>query len=111
MSLTGTQTFIMILAVALGAAITRFAPFWLFPESKAPSEHVLYLGRVLPAAMMGLLVVYCLRNVQPLQPPCAIPELLAVAAIVVVHKWKGNMFLSIGVSTVLYMVLVQVVFR
>ena len=71
---------------------------------------VLYLGRVLPPAMMGLLVVYCLKNVTWTAAPHGLPELLAIAAVALVHVWKGNVLLSIAGGTVLYMVLVQVVF-
>lgn len=110
MQLTGTQTFIMILAVAFGTMITRFTPFLLFPDSKEPPRAVSYLGKVLPPAMMGLLVVYCLRGVSFTGSTHGIPEIVAVAAIAALHKWKGNVLLSIGVGTVIYMVLVQMVF-
>ena len=111
MFLTPAQTMIMILAVALGTMITRFTPFLLFPDSKEPPKTVLYLGRVLPPAMMGLLVVYCLRNVSLIRSPHGIPELIAIAVIVVLHKWKENVLLSIGTGTVVYMLLVQLVFK
>lgn len=68
------------------------------------------LGRVLPPAMMGLLVVYCLRNVSLIRSPHGIPELIAIAVIVALHKWKENVLLSIGTGTVVYMLLVQLVF-
>ena len=110
MFLTPAQTMIMILAVALGTMITRFTPFLLFPDSKEPPKTVLYLGRVLPPAMMGLLVVYCLRNVSLIRSPHGIPELIAILFIVALHKWKKSTLLSIGGGTVLYMVLVQTIF-
>ena len=110
MFLTPAQTMIMILAVALGTMITRFTPFLLFPDSKEPPKTLLYLGSVLPPAMMGLLVVYCLRNVSLIRSPHGIPELIAIAVIVVLHKWKENVLLSIGTGTVVYMLLVQLVF-
>lgn len=84
--------------------------FLLFPDSKEPPKTVLYLGKVLPPAMMGLLVVYCLRNVSIIKSPHGIPELIAIAVIVVLHKWKENVLLSIGAGTVVYMLLVQLVF-
>ena len=59
MRLSGTETLIMILALAAGTQLTRWLPFWLFPENRRPPAVVLYLGRVLPPAVMGLLVVYC----------------------------------------------------
>ena len=110
MFLTPVQTLIMIFAVALGTMITRFTPFLLFPDSKEPPKVVTYLGKVLPPAVMGLLVVYCLRNVSVVRAPHGLPELIAIAVIVILHKWKGNVLLSIGAGTVLYMVLVQAVF-
>ena len=108
--LTTPQTWIMIIAVALGCAITRFTPFVLFPENKEPPKAIVYLGRVLPPAMMGLLVVYCLKSVSIADAPHGLPELISIVVLIVLHKWKGNVLLSIGVSTVLYMLLVQLVF-
>lgn len=110
MLLTPMQTVIMILAIALGTMATRFAPFILFPQSKQPSRLVIDLGRMLPPAMMGLLVVYCLRNVSVLTGTRGIPELISIVGIVLLHRWKNNVLLSIGVGTAIYMVLVQTVF-
>lgn len=110
MHLTAVQTVIMILAIALGTMITRFTPFLLFPERKEPPKIILYLGRVLPPAMMGLLVVYCLKAVSLTEAPHGLPELIAIAVIFLLHKWKGNVLLSIGGGTLVYMVLVQAVF-
>lgn len=107
MQLTHIQVLVTIFAVAGGAIITRFLPFILFPENKQTPKMVLYLGRVLPSAMMGLLVVYCLKGVSITQAPHGLPELVAIASIVVLHKWKNNVLFSIGGSTALYMVLVQ----
>ena len=110
MYLTPFQTIVMILAVAAGTQLTRWLPFWLFPENREPPPVVTYLGRVLPAAVMGLLVVYCLKNVTWTAAPHGIPELLCVAVAAVLHWWKGNNLLSIFGGTILYMVLVQAVF-
>ena len=110
MTLTTGQALTIVGAVTLGAIITRFLPFLLFPDSKPVPKVVEYLGRTLPAAMMGLLVVYCLRNVDIVAAPPGIPELIALAAVSALHLWKRNVLLSIGVGTVLYMVLVQAVF-
>lgn len=110
MTLTPLQTICIIAAVAAGTQLTRWLPFCLFPENRQPPAVVLYLGRVLPPAMMGLLVVYCLKNVAWTAAPHGLPELLAIAAVALVHVWKGNVLLSIAGGTVLYMVLVQVVF-
>ncbi len=110
MHLTPVETLITILALAAGVQLTRWLPFWLFPESKRPPAIVTYLGRVLPAAMMGLLVVYCLKSVTWLAAPHGAPELLGIAAVVVLHKWKDNVLLSIAGGTALYMLLIRVVF-
>lgn len=110
MQLTGIQTLCIIIAVAGGTMITRFSPFLLFPDSKEPPQIISYLGKVLPASMMGLLVVYCLKQVSVLQSPYGLPEFLSILFIVVLHKWKSNVLLSIGGGTVLYMLLVQMIF-
>lgn len=110
MKLTEAQTLIIIFAVAAGTMLTRFLPFIMFPENKKPPEIIHYLGKVLPPAMMGLLVVYCLKNVSILKSPHAIPEIIATVLIVFLHKWKNNVLISIGAGTIAYMFLVQVVF-
>lgn len=110
MRLTTVQTLVILLAVAAGTQITRWLPFVLFPEHREPPKVVAYLGRVLPAAMMGLLVVYCLRSVDLLSGSHGLPEAIAVAVIAVLHLWKRNVLLSIAGGTAVYMLLVQVVF-
>ena len=110
MPLTTVQILAIILAVSLGTQITRWLPFLLFPESKQPPKVVLYLGKVLPPAMMGLLVVYCLRSVDLLSGSHGLPEAIAVAVIAALHLWKRNVLLSIAGGTAVYMLLVQVVF-
>ena len=108
--MTMTQSLVTIGVIALGTALTRFLPFWLFPKGKSAPRIVAYLGKVLPCAVMGLLVVYCLKDVQPAAAPYGLPELIAVAATVGLHAWKKNTLLSVGAGTVLYMALVQLVF-
>ncbi|MDO5520616.1 MAG: branched-chain amino acid transporter permease [bacterium] len=110
MVLSPLETIIMILAIALGTMFTRFLPFLLFPEHKEPPKAIVYLGKVLPASMMGLLVIYCLKDVSVTKVPYGVPEVLAILCITLLHKWKENVLLSILGGTVLYMVLVQVVF-
>ena len=110
MTLTPMQTLAIILAVAAGTQLTRWLPFWLFPENRKPPAAVTYLGRVLPPAMMGLLTVYCFKNVSWLSGTHGAPELLASAAVVGLHLWKRNVLFSIAGGTALYMVLVQAVF-
>ena len=72
---------LIILAVALGTQLTRWIPFWLFPENREPPKVVTYLGRMLPAAMMGLLVVYCLRGISWTAAPHGAPEVLSVVVV------------------------------
>ena len=110
MQMTFWQAALIILAVALGTQLTRWIPFWLFPENREPPKVVTYLGRMLPAAMMGLLVVYCLRGISWTAAPHGAPEVLSVVVVAALHKWKGNVLLSIAGGTILYMLLVQVVF-
>ena len=108
--MTLTQQIITVAMVVLGTAVTRFLPFLIFPAGKTTPKYVQYLGRVLPAAVFGLLVVYSLKDVSILTGSHGIPELLAVLAVVLLHFWKGQMLLSIAGGTILYMVLVQMVF-
>lgn len=93
----------------LGTMVTRFLPFLIFPEGKEPPEFIQYLGKVLPNAVIGLLVIYCLKDV-PGSGTYGIPEFLAIVFIVLLHRWKKNILLSIGGGTVFYMLLVQFVF-
>lgn len=93
----------------LGTMMTRFLPFLIFPEGKEPPEFIQYLGKVLPYAVIGLLVIYCLKDV-PGSGTYGIPEFLAIAFIVFLHRWKKSILLSIGGGTVFYMLLVQFVF-
>lgn len=110
MQLTSIETLLIILAVALGTIITRFTPFILFPESKELPPIITFLGKTLPPAMMGLLVVYSLKNVSILAFPYGIPEAISLVIITALHLWKRNVLLSIGVGTLVYMFLIQVVF-
>lgn len=110
MFLTPIQTFVIICMVTLGTIITRFLPFVLFQDAKGNNVYINYLGKVLPYSAIGLLVVYCLKGVNFKSPTYGVPEAIAIICITVLHYWKGNTLLSIGVGTVIYMVLVQVVF-
>ena len=93
----------------LGTMVTRFLPFLIFPEGKEPPEFIQYLGKVLHYAVIGLLVIYCLKDV-PGSGTYGILEFLAIVFIVLLHRWKKNILLSIGGGTVFYMLLVQFVF-
>ena len=108
--MTLTQQIITIAIVVLGTMLTRFLPFLLFPAGKPTPKYVRYLGKVLPPAVFGMLVIYCLKNVSFLKGSHGIPELIAIAAVVALHLWKRQMLLSIAGGTVCYMLLVQLVF-
>ena len=110
MPVSAGRSFFIILVVALVTFATRAIPFLIFPKGKEIPPVVLYLGKVLPPAIIGMLIVYCFRNVDFLRGSHGAAELIAAAAVVVLHVWKRNNLLSIGVGTVLYMWLVQCVF-
>ena len=101
---------LMIVVIALTTMSTRFLPFLIFRENHQTPKSVLYLGRVLPCAIMGMLVVYCMKDVAFLAYPYGLPELIGCAITAVLHIWKRNSLLSIGVGTVSYMLLIQLVF-
>ena len=106
---------ILILLAVAGTATTRFLPFLLFPEGREVPDYVRYLGRVLGAAVFGILVIYCFRNTDFATSFArggthGIPELIALAVTIAVFCWKRKMVLSMAAGTILYMILVQVVF-
>ncbi len=107
---TTIQKILTIAVVAAGTMLTRFLPFIIFPEGKTPPAYIAYLGKVLPYAVIGMLVVYCLKDSFS-SGHYAIPEAIAAVFIVILHKWKKNTLLSIGAGTALYMFLVQNYFR
>lgn len=112
MILSDSQVLIRVLIMAGITFLLRILPFLLFPAGKPTPNYVLYLGKVLPFAIIGMLVIYCLKEVilSAALPPYCLPELIAIAVTVLLHIWKRNSLLSIGGGTILYMVLVQTVF-
>ena len=108
--MTPTEQIITVAMIVLGTMLTRFLPFLLFPAGKPTPKYIQYLGRVLPMAVFGLLVVYSLKDVSLLTGSHGIPELIAVAVVAGLHLWKRQMLLSIAGGTVCYMLLVQLVF-
>lgn len=105
------QQALTIAVVALGTMLTRFLPFILFPSGRRTPAYVRYLGRVLPAAALGLLVIYCVKDVAFFTGRFhGLPELISMALVTGLHFWKRNMLLSIAAGTVCYMLLVQLVF-
>ena len=100
---------LLLVAVVAGVTILiRFLPFLVF--RKGTPEIILYLGNVLPYAIMGMLVVYCLKNISIIEQPHGLPELISVVLVVLLHKWKHNTLISIAAGTVCYMLLIQMVF-
>lgn len=110
MSMTTLEILVTIAALAAGTALTRFAAFWIFPPGRPTPRYVRYLGRVLPAAVFGMLIVYCLKDVSFLTGSHGAPELIAIALVAALHLWKRQMLLSIAGGTICYMLLVQLVF-
>ena len=110
MPLSAGMSFLIFLIVAITTFTTRVIPFLFFQKGKEVPSIVHYLGKVLTPAVIGMLVVYCLKGTHIIAAPHGIPELIAVVTVAVLHIWKRNNLLSIGVGTVLYMVLIQVVF-
>ena len=108
--MTLTRRIITVAMVVLGTGVTRFLPFLLFPAGRPTPKYVQYLGKVLPAAVFGLLVVYSLKDVSILTGSHGIPELISIVLVIVLHVWKRQMLLSIAGGTVCYMLLVQFVF-
>jgi len=100
----------MIAVIALVTVALRFLPFLIFGGNRKTPPLITYLGQVLPYAIMGMLVVYCLKDVNLSAAPFGIPEAIGCALVVGLHVWKRNTLLSIGLGTVCYMLLVQFVF-
>ena len=101
---------LIIAVIALVTMSLRFLPFLIFGENRQTPPLIAYLGQVLPYAIMGMLVVYCLKDVTISVAPFGIPEFIGCAVVALLHFWKRNTLLSIGAGTVCYMLLVQFVF-
>lgn len=110
MTMTVSRQIITIALCAAGTIATRFLPFLVFSSKKPTPRYIQYLGKALPAAIFGMLVIYCLKDVSLLTGSHALPELIAIAVTVGLHLWKRQMLLSIAGGTVCYMLLVQFVF-
>ena len=109
--MTLPQQIITIAMIVLGTMLTRFLPFILFPSGKPTPKYIQYLGTVLPSAVFGLLVIYCLKDVSLFTGSHGLPELIAIALVVALHLWKRQMLLSIAGGTICYMLLVQFIFH
>lgn len=110
MILTVQQSLIIILIISFITFLTRAVTFILFPADKKTPKYILYLGKVLPFAIIGMLVVYCLKGISISFFPFGLPEFISIIFIIIIHLWKRNILLSIGGGTILYMLLVQFLF-
>ena len=108
--MTDTHAIATIVVCALVTAALRFLPFLIFGENRKTPPVIAYLGQILPFSIMGMLVVYCLKDISFRSAPFGIPEAIGCAVVAGLHAWKRNTLLSIGAGTVIYMLLVQFLF-
>ena len=101
---------LIMLVMGLCTMATRLLPVLIFGRGKKVPPYIMYLGKVVPYTAMGLLIVYCLKDVSVLAAPHALPELIALAVVTATYLWKRNSIFSVVVGTVVYMLLVQMVF-
>lgn len=108
--MSNIQLILTILIIMAGTVLTRFLAFIIFPPHKTPPKFIQYLSHTLPAAVIGLLVVYSFKDTIVFSYPYGLPELIASIALIFLHVWKRNTMLTIAMSTFLYMFLVQIIF-
>ena len=108
--MTIVQQITTIALCIFGTMLTRFLPFIIFSEKRRTPEFVNYIGRYLPPAVFGMLVIYCLKDVQFLRGNYGIPEIISILVTTILHVWKRNMLISIAGGTICYMVLIQFLF-
>ena len=108
--MTVPQQIITIALCVAGTMLTRFLPFLVFSPKKETSRYIQYLGKALPCAIFGMLVIYCLKNVSLVSGSHGLPELIAIAVTIALHLWRKQMLLSIAGGTACYMMLVQFLF-
>lgn len=110
MTLSVGQSLLIIIVIAAITFFTRALPFLVFSGYKETPRYVIYIGKVLPPAVIGMLIVYCIKNVTLIKFPFAIPEFISIITVALLHFWKRNNLISILGGTMLYMILVQFVF-
>ena len=101
---------LLVVVISVVTMLLRFLPLWVFGNGQQTPKLIQYLGKVLPYAIMGMLVVFCLKGISLVSAPFGLPELIACTVVVGLHVWKRNTVISIIGGTVVYMVLVQAVF-
>ncbi|OEJ16074.1 branched-chain amino acid transporter AzlD [Brachyspira hampsonii] len=108
--MNNTEIFVTALMIVIATAFLRFLPFIIINKSLSENRYVQFLGKVLPYSMIALLVIYCLKDINIIKFPYALPELISIAIIIILHVIKRNVLISIGAGTIIYMFLVQVIF-
>ena len=101
---------LLVAIMSLVTILLRFAPFLIFRGGRKTPAYIVYLGEVLPAAIIGMLVIYCLKDTRITTAPFGLPELLAAACVVGLQIWRRNSLVSILAGTAMYMLLIQLVF-
>lgn len=109
--MTTIQIVITIVLITIVTVTIRTFPFMIFPGRKEPPAYIQYLGNVLPFAIIGMLVIYCFKSVSFIKSPFGLPEMIGFIYVVIIHRWKHNLLLSIGGGTFLYMFLIQTIFQ
>ncbi len=107
MTASNTHAAALVAVMAAVTMLLRFLPFWIFRKGRTPA-YVAYLGDVLPQAIIGMLVIYCLKDVSVTAAPYGLPELLAALAVVILQAWRRNSLVSILSGTAIYMVLIRI---
>jgi len=105
-----TQAILIVITASIGTFVTRVVPFFLFGGKKGMPASIQYLGNILPPAIIAILVIYCLKDFIPVHFPKGVAELVSIAGVVILHKWKSNVLLSIAGGTIFYMLLTRLVF-
>ena len=108
--MTTTQAFATVAIIAVATLLTRVLPFLVFPAHRKTPAVISYLGKTLPYAVTGMLVVYCLKDTSLIEPPYGLAEMLGIVAVTGLYLWRHNTLLAIAGGTALYMVLLQLVF-
>lgn len=102
--MTLSQQMTTIGCIVLATMLTRFLPFFLYPEHKKIPDYIVYLGQILPGTIFGMLVIYCLKDISLLTGSYGIPEFIAIGVVVILHLWKRQMLISIAGSVICCMV-------
>lgn len=106
--MNNTHSALLIITMSLVTILLRFLPFVIFSGKRKIPKIIIYLGNVLPSAAIGMLVIYCLKDMDFTVAPYGVKELVACLAVVIAHIIKRNTIISVLVGTVLYMILIQV---